>query len=92
MAETICKANLASYQSVTDVMMPEGAKILSAAKQYDQIVIWFVCDPSKPGKARAIEVCWTGYQPVDSNRTRFIGTVLLENEQLVCHVFELGQE
>jgi len=82
---TIWKAILAPT-GIQDIEVPEGAELLTARDQLEQICVWFKCDPSKPPSKRCIAICGTGHPaPEDA---RYVGTGFLHGGQLVLHVFE----
>lgn len=64
---------------------PEGAELLTAREQGDELCVWFRCDPSKPITQRRVEVCGTGHTaPIG----RYIGSGHFDGGALVVHVFE----
>lgn len=71
------------------VLMPVGARILSAGNQFDEVFIWALCDPEKPLEGREVYVFGTGWEMPDNIQTRsFIGTVISDGGNYVWHVFE----
>ncbi len=74
-------------QSVQIVEMPEGSRILCAHSQCDEICIWVNVWPENTMQTRTIEVIATGEQFMEAPRD-YIGTVKLENDRLIFHVFE----
>ena len=85
MASTIWKATL-TVAGVQDIEVPEGAQILTARDQNDEMCVWFKCDPSKQPTKRRIIIVGTGHPAPDIDR--YIGTGFLHGGQLVFHVFE----
>lgn len=85
MAMTIWKATLSAL-NIQDIDVPEGAEILTARDQHNEICVWFKCDPSKPCTKRRIAICGTGHPAPEIDR--YIGTGFLYGGQLVFHVFE----
>ena len=82
---TIWKAILKPVD-VQDIEVPEGAELLTARDQFEQLCIWFTCDPEKQMTKRRIAICGTGHAaPQDA---RYVGTGFLHGGQLVFHVFE----
>lgn len=69
------------------VMLPEGAEILCAREQYEEICIWFRCDPSAEKLPRYIAIVGTGHA-APGPEGRYIGTASLRGGQLIFHVFE----
>jgi hypothetical protein len=71
------------------VDLPNGAVVLSAQSQYNQVVIYALVDPLKSKIPRPFIVCGTGFDlPCQMSNLKFIGTVMLHEETLVLHVFE----
>lgn len=70
-----------------DLLMPEGAVILSVQNQRDSLCLWAFCDPSAPLKSKKINIYGTG-NPVPENPGRYIGTVQMDDGFLVWHVFQ----
>ena len=92
MSATIWKAAL-KPMNVQQVMMPRGAKILSARAQGNIPTIWFLCDPAEPMQDREIHIIGTGHDapyPADV-KFKFIDTVQMSGGMLVVHIFERPQ-
>ena len=88
MSETIWKQTL-KPKSAQEVMMPRGARILSAQAQDNLPTIWFQCDPDEPMEWRNIHIVGTDHEPPAN--AKFIGTVQLSGGSLVVHIFERAQ-
>lgn len=86
MERTIWKATLRA-PGVQQIEVPAGAELLCAREQYDNICIWFRCDPSAPKELRDIAVVGTGH-PAPNGEGRYIGTAALMGGNLIYHVFE----
>ena len=73
------------------VMMPKGARLLSAAVQaqdsYSGIVVWAVVDPEAAQVLRRIIAINTG-DPAPDNDVRFVATLVVH--QIVWHIFDGG--
>ena len=72
------------------VNMPRGSKILSVGTQMGHVVIYALVntDPNEIKVARYIMITPTGAVPsMEEFRIEFIGTVFLNNAELVFHVF-----
>ena len=82
--QTIWKRELEA-KDVQDIEIPEGAEFLCAREQFENVCVWFRCDPQAPLKARRLAVCGTGHPSPDG---RYIGTASLEKGYLIFHVFE----
>ena len=85
MGYTIWKVAL-KVAGVQDIQVPEGAELLTARDQHEQLCIWFKCGPSKPPTWRRIAICGTG-QPAPED-ARYVGTGFLHGGSLVLHVFD----
>jgi hypothetical protein len=72
------------------VRMPEGAVVLTAREQNDQICIWAEVDPAKANEVRQFEIFGTGHpMPADMGVERkYIGTASLYDGKLIFHVYE----
>ena len=86
------EARIWKYElAITDtqeVMMPQGALILSVANQNGKLCLWAMVVPANPDSRRIIEIIGTGNPfEVDTGIDRkFIGTAIIGS--LVWHVFE----
>lgn len=88
MSATIWKfvLNLADEQ---DVLMPEGAAILSCQVQNGTPCIWALVRPDAPTQeVRRIQIFGTGH-PMDVTPKVFVGTFQIHGGALVFHVFEV---
>lgn len=73
---------------VCAISLPKGAVILSVHAQQDDIQMWALVDPKEwELETRCFRVYPTG-EPFDSTGLTFLGTALLEDGDLVFHVFE----
>lgn len=86
MAHTIHKAVL-KPADVQEIMVPEGAEMLSAREQFDDICVWYRCDPSRRLRPRKLAIVGTGH-PAPDESGRFLGTASLHGGQLMFHIFE----
>lgn len=79
-------------QRVNKLMLPAGAQVLSAGLDpQGEVCVWALVRPDLPKtQAVRIYVYGTGHDvPLDnSDRVRFLGTVLMPGLGLVWHVFE----
>jgi hypothetical protein len=104
MPSTIHKFKI-SLVSRQKVVMPNGAVILTAQMQRDQMCLWAIVpfnpDPFRKTtefnpneqsvyQTRIIEVFGTGH-PMDDSPRKYISTVLTDDGDFVWHVFELGE-
>lgn len=83
---TIWKATL-KPADVQDVEVPAGAEFLCAREQYDQICVWFRCDPSASREQRKIAIVGTGHA-APGDESRYLGTASLHGGNLMFHIFE----
>ncbi len=72
------------------LLMQRGAEILSVQEQNGQIVIWAKCDTTAECVNRRIVPYPTGSELPDKVGT-FLGTVQLEQGNLVFHIFDYGE-
>ncbi|KKK61113.1 hypothetical protein LCGC14_3017550, partial [marine sediment metagenome] len=77
---------------VTDhpiVLMPKGAKVLSAGVQHGDVQVWALVDPEAPKESRRFRVAGTGHPLEDEVVSlRFIDTVQMLGGSLIWHIFE----
>lgn len=89
--KTVWKFQIAARAGMHEVKMPEGAKVLSALKQYEDvsiISIWALVDPEAQICSRIIYVAETGARIVmDGWNYRFIATIKIA-EDYILHLFE----
>ena len=71
-----------------NIVMPIGAKILTAREQNDQIWIWAEVDTIAKTELVGFEVFGTGHEMTDSDR-EFIGTAFINNGEFVFHVYKM---
>jgi len=86
MKRTIWKYPLEATDT-QNVMMPEGAEILSAQMQGNMLCLWALVNPAAPNQRREIEVIGTGHPMPDAKR-RYISTAQMHGGALVWHIFE----
>lgn len=72
---------------VQQIMVPAGAEMLCAREQFDQVCVWFRCNPSAPLAPRTLAVVGTG-NPAPDGDGRYLGTASLHGGQLIFHVFD----
>lgn len=86
---TIHKLTLSPKRS--SYSLPEGAELLCAREQHNQVCVWYKCDPNAEQTDRKIVVFGTGHEiPKDlARRLKYLGTAMLEGGSLVFHVFEV---
>ena len=87
MAKTIWKAML-KPTDVQAIEVPKGAELLCAREQFEQICVWFRCDPDQPKEPRSIAIVGTGHPAPGSEEGRYLGTASLHGGSLMFHVFE----
>lgn len=87
MKKTIWKYPL-EFTDTQNVMMPEGAEILTAQLQNGGgLCVWALVNPGAPQQRREIEVLGTG-NPAPEAKRRYIATVQMQGGKLVWHIFE----
>ncbi|MFX9058196.1 hypothetical protein ABTN75_20390, partial [Acinetobacter baumannii] len=59
--------------------------------QHRCICVWAMVDTDRPLADRVFRIHGTGHSLFLSPTAKFVGTVQLDNGQLVFHVFDLGQ-
>lgn len=74
-----------------NVLMPQGAEILSVGTQNDKPHIWAIVDPRLPKVRRVVYSAGTGTEALPEPHGRFIGTYFLDCGE-VYHVFDLGED
>jgi len=85
----IFKYNVAPQKIIT-IPMPQGAEILSFQVQHGEPCIWALVDEKAIFENRYFKLFGTGhevYQDMGVVR-KFIGTIQLDNGNLVFHLFE----
>lgn len=85
MSETIYKYQI-EVTDVQAVVMPEGARILSAQMQLGRLCLWAAVETANKPSARSIWVYGTGNPAFGMPGKRHIETV--QDGPLVWHVFE----
>lgn len=73
-------------QAQQSITVPDGAEMLCVMEQFDQICIWYRCDPNAPKVARFMAIVGTGHPAPDGE---YIGSASLSGGQLIFHVFEV---
>ena len=71
-----------------EIEVPKGAEMLCAREQYDEIAVWYRCDPEAPKEPRKIALCGTGHTAPPHDQCRYLGTGSLHGGKLILHVFE----
>lgn len=90
MNSTVWKAVL-KPADVQEIEVPRGAELLCAREQYDQICVWFRCNPLQPKEQRQVAIVGTG-NPAPAADGRYLGTASLQGGRLMFHVFERTPE
>lgn len=71
------------------ICMPENSTILSFQVQNEKPYIWVLVDEEKPIISRYFTIIGTGhYIELSKNVLKYIGTVLMNRDELVWHLFE----
>lgn len=74
------------------IEMPEGAQILHAAEQRNEVMVWALVDPAAPVRRRCVACFVTGPPVALSEGAKHIGTIGDFRGWMVIHVFDLGEE
>lgn len=74
--------------STQSFAMPIGAKILQAHNQHDRVVFWAEVDIAQSSELRKFTMYGTGHALPD-DPGKYIGTVLIETDFLVMHLYEI---
>lgn len=71
---------------VTELIMPEGAKVISCMMQQGSPCLWALVDPEAPKVVRLFHLFATG-EPFDANGLTYIGTYQIDGYYMF-HLFE----
>lgn len=84
--KTIWKFELSPH--IDEFEAPDNAQVLSVHTQHGNPCLWMLVDTNIPTRTYGIRIFGTGHNAneIDDN-WEFAGTVLLENDFLVFHVF-----
>lgn len=74
-------------RDVVTIRMPANAKVLHVATQHGFPFLWALVDTDAPIVRRRFRVAGTGH-PIEGALTH-VGSLLLEVDALVFHVFEI---
>lgn len=69
------------------VLMPIGARVLTAREQMEDIFVWAEVDPNAAQETRHFCVYGTGQEMPDDPGT-YIGTAMIDDGRFVFHVYE----
>jgi len=90
------KLKMTEFQIVD---LPEDSEILSVMSQppsygemNDSLYMWVKLDDEKPLAPRRIRIFGTGHDMEYQHELRFIGTVSMNHNSLIWHVFENYKE
>lgn len=72
------------------IQMPENAEILHVNIQHNQAFIWAMIDPEEDEEDVEIRVYGTGHPVQECKELSYLGTVFIQNGDLVFHVFKVG--
>lgn len=73
-----------------EILLPEGAQILSVKEQNEEVVLYALVDPDKLINWRKFKIIGTGHPIMDGDLDDydFIDTVKLHKGKLMFHVFK----
>lgn len=84
---TIWKTNL-ELTTTQDIEVPEGATMLCAREQGDNICVWYRCNTEAPKIKRRIYIIGTGHNAEITKGAVYLGTATMMGGALIFHVFE----
>ena len=71
------------------LVMPQGAKFLSAQNQNEKACLWAMVEPSNAKEVRRLHLFGTGHPvPADASMEH-LGTFPLKGGELIFHLFEV---
>jgi len=74
-----------------DVLLPAGAKVLTAQEQHGVVCLWALCEPSAPLVPRTINIHGTGHT-VSDDAGDYVSSFQMLGGSLVFHVFVVPEE
>jgi hypothetical protein len=83
--QVILKYPLGTVESSEDIVMPAGARILSAGWHDGELQLWVLADPEVPKVHRRVCVRSTGHEVI-GEEWEYFGTVVAPRKR-VFHVF-----
>lgn len=70
--------------------LPTGAQILTVKTQYGKSQLWALVDPEAKTQKRIFRLAGTGHAVTEpSEKLAYIDTILLFDDSLVLHLFEV---
>jgi len=72
-----------------EILMPEGAEILTVGTQKERPFLWVLVDATKSMVVRYFKLFGTGQLIGDFLNIKYIGTFMEDQEDYVWHLFEL---
>lgn len=79
------------FEDNSDLLMPQGARLLSVGIQDHAPVLWAQVNVNAPKVLRRVAMVGTGHERDDLNGCPFVDTVQFVGGTLVFHVFDLGE-
>ena len=70
------------------VHVPIGAKILTAAFQYEKLFLWVEIDENPVHQDKKIRIIGTGHEFTNSTHLEYITTVQQYDGKLIWHIYE----
>ena len=77
------------FREYFEIMLPQGAEVLTCQVQRGTPVIWVASDPKAPLKRRAFKLGVTGGTIFKKDAWGYIGTFQMAEGNLVYHLFEV---
>lgn len=84
--KTVWKTQLL-LQDEQEIEVPSCAEFLCADSQFEQVCVWYRCDPAQAMERRTIIICGTGHPAPEPINGRHLGSVKLKAGAFVWHVF-----
>lgn len=76
----------------TEITMPKGSEVLCVKLQYGKPQLWaLVNTDEKRMEERTFRLAGTGHG-IREDSLLYVGTVVMENDSLVLHLFEIPKE
>jgi hypothetical protein len=84
------------YELATDdttiLILPKGAKFLKFDSQHNKPVTWWLVDPKAEKELKKFFLVGTGQElPDESDNWTYLGTAKFSNDNLIFHLFTLGE-
>jgi hypothetical protein len=71
-----------------EMMLPQGAQILTVDLQFGEMQLWALIDPDAPLNRRRFRLAGTGH-PIKERNLLYINTFQAHGGALILHLFEI---